>query len=284
MQIGLSTYSLAGALADGRVGLLDLPGWAASHQAGHLEVAEAGLGVDLSADHGAAEGLRERAEASGIALVNYVVGADFLGADAAAEIARVKTHLDTAHRMGISRFRHDVVPWAWRPASYIEYRDALEKVVPASRELADYAATLGITTSVENHGMAFNVSERLLQLVHAVDRDNFKITLDIGNFLCVDEVPESAVAKLIPYASVVHLKDFYRRKRNPGDGWLQTLAGDHIQGSVFGLGDMDLPRVLRLIKDFGFSGPCSVEYEGREDCLTAAPESLRNAAALWEGC
>ncbi|MBB6406894.1 sugar phosphate isomerase/epimerase [Arthrobacter sp. AZCC_0090] len=284
MQIGLSTYSLAGALANGRVGLLDLPGWAATHGASHLEVAEAGLGVDLSSDQAAAEGLRERAGESGIALVNYVVGADFLGNDAAEEIERVKTHLDTAHRLGISRFRHDVVPWAWRPASYTEYRNALERVVPASRELADYAAGLGITTSVENHGMAFNVSERLLQLVHAVDRENFKITLDIGNFLCVDELPESAVAKLLPYAAVVHLKDFYSRKRSPGEGWLRTLAGDYIQGSVLGLGDMDLPRILRLIKDFGFSGPCSVEYEGREESLTAVPESLRNAAALWEGC
>lgn len=284
MQIGLSTYSLAGALADGRMGVLDIPAWAASHNAGHLELADAGLGADLTSQSATVQSLKERAAARDIALENYVVGADFLQPDTAEEISRVKTHLDVAHELGIRRFRHDVVPWAWQATTYPDYQEALGRVIPACRELADYAAGLGITTSVENHGMTFNNSERLLQLVHAVDRPNFRITLDIGNFLCVDEIPESAVARLLPYASVVHLKDFYDRRRNPGQGWLQTLAGNYIQGSVFGLGDMDLTRILRVIKDYGFTGPCSIEYEGREDCLTAVPSSLHNASALWESC
>lgn len=282
MQIGLSTYGLAGALADGRLGLTDLPGWAADHKAAHLEVADAGLGVDLAAEPDAVAELRERAAEHAVSVENYVVGADFLGPDVAAEVERVQRQVDVAAALGASRFRHDVVPWGWRPGTYAEYREALGAVVPACREVAAYAQDLGITTSVENHGMAFNRSERLLQLVDAVDRPNFRITLDIGNFLCLDEAPEVGVAALLPYASVVHLKDFYIRRRNPG-GWLATPAGSFIQGAVLGLGDMDIPRIVGILRDHGFEGPCTVEYEGREDCMTAVPTSLHNAIAIAEG-
>jgi hypothetical protein len=168
--------------------------------------------------------IRDHAGATGVPLSNYAVGADFRGDDLAGEIARVKQHLDTAHALGIRFFRHDVVAWAWREESQEEFEGIFDRLVQASRELADYAAPLGITTSIENHGFCMNVSERVRRLIVAVDRPNFRTTLDIGNFLCVDEDPVSAVPLNLPYASVVHLKDFYHRDFLPGDGWLTTLA------------------------------------------------------------
>ncbi|XAS67397.1 sugar phosphate isomerase/epimerase family protein [Micrococcaceae bacterium Sec5.7] len=283
MKIGLSSYSLAGALADGRLGVADLVDWAADAGAGHLELADAGLGADLSESPALRTAVTERAAERGMELGNYVVGADFSGPDAPAEVARIRKHLDAAAELGITRFRHDVVPWGWQPADHREFREACDAVVPACRELADYAADLGITTSVENHGMAFNLSERLLALVHAVDRENFRITLDIGNFLCLDEAPEAAIPRLLPYASIVHLKDFYIRRSAPGAGWLKTAAGNYIQGSVFGLGDLDMERIAGIIRDSGYDGPLSIEYEGREDCLTAVPDCLENAGRLLQG-
>lgn len=282
MKFGLSSYSLAGALADGR---LDIPGvvdWAAENGSNSLELADAGLGADLSREPELRAELKDRAAGRGVQLTNYVVGADFSAPDRDAEVARIKQHVDAAHDLGIQRLRHDVVPWGWKPASHAEYLDAFEAVVPACQDVADYASGLGITTSIENHGMAFNLSERLLQLVHAVDRENFKITLDVGNFLCLDEVPEAAIARLLPHASIVHLKDFYRRTKNPGEGWLKTEAGNYIQGAVLGLGDMDIARIFRIFRDGGYEGQFSIEYEGREDCLTAVPAALANASRLWE--
>ena len=77
-----------------------------------------------------------------------------------------------------------------------------------------------MTTTIENHGFSVQASDRVQRVLHAVDRPNFKTTLDIGNFMCVDENPIIGVMKNIPYASLVHFKDFYFRPYDeyPGKG------------------------------------------------------------------
>ena len=51
-------------------------------------------------------------------------------------------------------------------------------------------------------------------LIDALDRPKIKMTLDVGNFLCVDEISEAAVRKCIQYADIIHLKDFYIREKS----------------------------------------------------------------------
>ncbi|MGB3328378.1 MAG: TIM barrel protein, partial [Thermomicrobiales bacterium] len=131
------------------------------------------------------------------------------------------------------------------------------------------------------HGFCFNNSERVRRMVHAVDRPNFRTTLDIGNFLCVDELPESAVPQTLPYASVVHLKDFFVRDFVPGDGWLKTPAGNAIQGSIVGFGDLPMTRLLTAVKASGFDGPIAIEYEGQAPDLLAIETGLANALRIW---
>ncbi|GAA1048623.1 sugar phosphate isomerase/epimerase family protein [Arthrobacter russicus] len=278
MKIGFSSYSFAGAMTDGRLDLAGVVDWAAQHGASHLEIAEAGLPEPLTVE--SARALRAAAEAAGLPIINYVVAADFRGTEPAAEVDRIRGQLDIAQALGAQFFRHDVVEWAWREASQAELESVLATIVPACQQIADYAAGLGITTSVENHGFFMNHSERIARLLHLVDRDNFKTTLDVGNFLCVDDSPYAAVAKLAPNASVVHLKDFFIRENFPGEGWLETVAGNFLQGSVLGFGDLDLARILWTAKEAGFDGFLSIEYEGAQDCLVACELALANARRL----
>jgi sugar phosphate isomerase/epimerase len=242
---------------------------------------DANIATDLVNQPALIAAIRDHAKARGVPLSNYSVAADFRAADLPAELARVKQHIDTAHALGISYFRHDVVAWAWRESSQAEFESIFGTLVEASRELADYAAPLGITTSVENHGFCMNGSERVRRLITHVDRPNFRTTLDIGNFLCVDEVPESAVPLNLPYASVVHLKDFYHRDFVPGSGWLTTLAGNAIQGSIVGFGDLPMKRLLAAIKASGFDGPIAIEYEGQVPDLQANETALANTLRIW---
>ncbi len=91
--------------------------------------------------------------------------------------------------------RHDV---AFRPkneCSIARFESDLELLVHACRTIADYAAQYGITTSVENHGFFVQASDRVQRLIEAVGRANYKTTMDIGNFMCVDEDPVAAVKK-----------------------------------------------------------------------------------------
>lgn len=278
MKIGFSSYSFAGAMADGRLDLAGVLDWVAQHGASHLEISEAGLTEPLTVD--SAREIRAKAESLGLPIINYVVAADFRGQDLEAEVARLRGQLDIAQALGAQFFRHDVVEWAWREASQAELESVLAEIVPACQQVADYAAGLGITTSVENHGFFMNHSERIARLLFLVDRENFKTTLDVGNFLCVDDSPYAAVAKLAPQASVVHLKDFFIRENFPGDGWLETIAGNYLQGSVLGFGDLDLARILWTVREEGFDGPLSIEYEGAQDCLSACESALANARRL----
>jgi sugar phosphate isomerase/epimerase len=180
--------------------------------------------------------------------------------------------------------RHDV---AFRPAqegTVAQFEADLPVLVKACQRIADYAASHGITTSVENHGYYVQSSERVRRLVHETARENFKTTLDIGNFLCVDEDPVSAVKNNIPYASMVHAKDFYRRPsyRNPGEGWFQTAHGNYLRGAIVGHGDIDMPEVFRVLKQSGYDGYISVEFEGMENCKTASRIAMDNVRRFWE--
>lgn len=133
-----------------------------------------------------------------------------------------------------------------------------------------------------NHGQYIQASDRIIRLITEVNRPNFRTTLDVGNFWCVDEDPLTAVQKIIPYASMVHLKDFYYRRAylDPGEGWFQTASGNHLRGSILGQGDLDLRHILRCIQHAGYEGNVSIEFEGMEDCKLGSRIGMDNAKRL----
>src|SRR5699024_5202262 len=150
-----------------------------------------------------ADRVREKAEEVGIELSNYCMPAIVVQdteEELHAEIERIKEHVDVVNRMGIKHIRHDVTAFTLPPEKRtIQYfEESLPKIVQGTRAVADYAAQYGITTSVENHGMAVQHSDRVQRVIQAVNRDNFKTTLDTGNFLCVDEDPVVGVKKNLP--------------------------------------------------------------------------------------
>lgn len=282
MKVGVSSYSFSRSFAAGTLDILGAIDWIAGSAASHLEISLAGLGQGLIDQPELVAAIKQRAAEKNVPLENYVVGANFRDADLDGQIATLKQHIDIAHELGITNFRHDVVEWGWRAADQAEFEEAFATVLPATQEIADYAAPLGITTSIENHGFAFNNSERINRLVHAVNRPNFGLTVDIGNFLCVDELPESAVGKTLANATVLHLKDFYVRTEVPGGNWLKTVAGNYIRGSIVGFGDLPMRRILSLVKNAGFDGPISIEFEGLEEPSLAVETGLANALRIWE--
>lgn len=282
MRLGVSSYSFARSLTSGSMTITDVIDLVADTDADHLELAAGGFGDDLPNDPGLVDTIRQHAEDRGVELANLVIGADLSGPDVEEQATRIRAFLDVAHRLGITRLRHDVVPWAWRDADQAEFEQVLERIVPVCRDLADHAAGLGITTMVENHGFAVNDPERVLRLVHAVDHPAFRTLLDVGNFLCVDADPVLAVERTLPVAAVVHLKDFLVRQTPPdADGWLTTLGGRAILGTVVGHGDLPMDRIVERIVRSGFDGPLSIEFEGLEDDRDAVARGIANARRLW---
>lgn len=286
MKVGLSTYSLQQALDKKELTVPDAVRWIADNGGEHVEIVP--MGFSLLEDPGLIEEIRKAAKEAGIEISNYAVSANFIAqADGEAlenEIRTVMAHVDAAKALGVKKMRHDVAFLPPGEGSVDRFEADLPVLVDACRRIADYAAGFGITTSLENHGYYVQSSERVRRLVHATGRSNFKTTLDIGNFLCVDEDPVGAVKDNIPYASMVHIKDFYKRPsyRNPGDGWFPTSHGNHLRGAIVGHGDIDMPEIFRVLKQSGYDGDLSVEFEGLEDCRTASRIGMANVRRFWE--
>jgi sugar phosphate isomerase/epimerase len=284
MRVGMSTYCFSPLLTSKETGILDVLQWAKDHGADHVEIVP--VGYQLLDNGELVDAIRDKSKSIGLELSNYSIPGDFLKdtPDGLAESIRtMKSQVDIAARLGVKRIRHDVVEWGYRNPSVLQFEADMPKLVEACREVADYAAQFGITTSIENHGFYITMSERVLRLVETVDRPNFRLTLDIGNFVCVDEDPLSAVKRCLPYASIIHFKDFYIRpsSRNPGEGWLQTQAGKFIRGAIFGHGDVEVRDIVHTIKQAGYDDDIVLEFEGFEDSYLGTKRSLDNINRIW---
>ena len=284
MKIGLSSYSLSRAIGSGNMGILEAIGWIANEGGEHIEIVPGAF--DIHAEK-MPERIAARAKEEGIDVSSYTIGANFLQPDAKArakEVARVKSEVDIAARLGVRFMRYDA---GWRPipeATVENFEKDLPFVADGCREVADYAAQYGITCSVENHGYHFQGAERVTRLVNLVNRPNYRTTMDVGNFVCADDDPVSAVRTNIRIASFIHFKDFFRRTAgNPpvGEGWSRTKGGNFIRGTIVGHGSVELRPIVKIIKESGYDGYVSVEFEGREECIWGCHVSLANTKLLF---
>lgn len=281
MKFGVSTYSYYQALASGEMNVLDVIAAIADIGGEHVEIVP--LGFELT--ESLIEDIRRKAEEKGIAISNYLIGANFADKseeEYEQEIERVQREVDIAAKLGVRLMRHDVA--SSPDLSIRHFQEQLPKLADACRRIADYAAAKGITTTVENHGYFLQASDRVQALIEAADRQNFRTTLDVGNFLCVDEDPASGVSNNIGYAAMVHVKDFYVRHpdKSLGEGWFRSSHGNYLRGAIVGHGDIDMRRVLGIVKQSGYDGYISIEFEGLEPCRFAVQQGLSQLKTIWE--
>jgi sugar phosphate isomerase/epimerase len=221
--------------------------------------------------------LRAACDKAGLVISSYTVSADFLnvpGGDSRAEAERLKEAVDIARILGAPALRHDA---AWgigekSPPGIRTYQDIIRHIAPAVRELTEYAARQGIRTMTENHGYLMQDSRRMEALVLAVDHPNYGLLVDVGNFLCADEPSLAALPVVMPYAFHVHIKDFLRKSgagERPDNSWFPSRGGDWLRGTIPGHGVVPAAQCLSFIKNSGYNGNLSLEFEGLEEPLEA---------------
>lgn len=281
MKIGLSIYSLSRAIKAGELDILSAIEWVKTNGGEHAEIAQSLLDMpDMPAK------IVKKAKDVGLDLSSYTVGANFIQPDDAklkAEIERVKKEVDIGGALGVKRMRHDAASRPIPECGIAQYEKDVPRVADACREVADYAKKYGITTSVENHGFFMQKSDRVQKLIQLVGRDNFRTTVDVGNFMCADENSVAAVKNNLPYASHIHFKDFYFRPfyADPGEGFFKTLSGNYLRGAIVGQGDVDTRAIVKLVKDSGYDGYLSIEFEGMEECRTGSKIGMANLKRMW---
>ncbi|MBQ2826937.1 MAG: sugar phosphate isomerase/epimerase [Clostridia bacterium] len=226
----------------------------------------------------AANALRLEAEKHGICISGYSVGGDLMaegGRDVSAEAERIMRKIDVAEALGAPLLRHDAT---FRfPPKGLSFEDVVGGMADVAREITVYAEKKGIRTATENHGTFCQASDRMLSLINAVDHKNYGMQVDIGNFLCVDEDPLTAVTACAPYAFNLHLKDFrYRRKNDPptNGGWFSNLNGNYLCGTVLCHGIVPVRQCFEAAASCGYDGYITLEFEGPEDVMSAVKEGL----------
>lgn len=228
-----------------------------------------------------AKKLRAEADRVGLAISNYAVGADFLNGsdgDLEAEVERLKGQVDIAAILGCPTMRHDVTGGIAN-RTYQGYDNVVERLAKGCRAVAEYAAQKGIRTMTENHGFFSQDSLRVEKLINTVASDNFGQLVDMGNFLCADDDPVTAVGRCAPYAFYVHAKDFIVKSGqgvDPGQGFFLSRGGNFLRGTIVGHGDVPVVQCLRALKGAGYDGYIAIEFEGMEDCVKGVAIGLEN--------
>jgi sugar phosphate isomerase/epimerase len=274
MKIGVSSYSYSRLVRSGQMQQIEVIAKAKEMGFDVIEFSTIAVPEGKTLAGFAAE-LKAEADKVGIEIANYTIGADFLkgsGGDLQAEIARVKAEVDIAEILGVPGMRHDAT--GGFPADHVgpkSFAAAIPRLAEGCRAVTEYAATKGIKTMVENHGHFCQDSLRVEALVTAVDHPNFGVLVDMGNFICVDDDPPTAVGRLLPYAFHCHAKDFHLKPGTdvfPGQGWALTRGGNYRRGAIIGHGNVPVLQCIRIMKKGGFDGVLSIEFEGMEDVLT----------------
>ncbi|NNC70711.1 MAG: sugar phosphate isomerase/epimerase [Flavobacteriaceae bacterium] len=124
------------------------------------------------------------------------------------------------------------------------------------RKLSQYAATKNINVLVENHGWLSSDAPKLAQVMKAVNMNNCGTLPDFGNWCvkrsdgedwgeCLEEYHDiyEGMKLLMPYAKAVSAKsyDFDAAGNQP---------------------ELDYQKMLKIVKDAGYTGFIGVEYEG----------------------
>ncbi len=219
--------------------------------------------------------LKRKAIEAGLDLMGFSTHQGFVSPDAAKRqenVDRTKRQIDLASALGIPTMRINTGRWGTSesfdalmanrgiepPLEGHTDEEAFEWVIDAIGSCIGHAAERGVVLGLENHWGLGRTPEGVLRIVRAIDSPWLQVTLDTGNFL---EDPYDKLAMLAPYAVLVQAKTYY------GGGTWYTL-------------DLDYDRIANIMRDAGFRGYVSLEFEGKEDPGAAIPKSLallRNA-------
>lgn len=282
MKISVSTYSFQQLINSGQLSQLECIETAKELGFDAIEIMDL-FPHDGSTRREYAEKIAAECRRLDFPIANYTVGADFINGSEGClktEITRLQEQIDIAEVLGAKSVRHDATSgFMTETRKYRGFDDALPVLIEGCRRVTEYAVQKGIKTMVENHGFFCQDSERVEKLVNGVANENFGLLADMGNFLCVDEEPQKALGRIVPYAFYVHAKDFHVKsgmQPDPGEGFFMSRGGSHLRGAIIGHGDVPVLQCLTILKNAGYDGYVGIEFEGLEEPLKAIKIGLDN--------
>jgi len=246
MPLGISSWSLHRDLGAGRLSILDFP----------YKVKALGFeDVEVIVGHldGNAQVLRERCSDAGIAWNCVSAENNFALLDEQGrkeQVEQVKRAVYLASAVGARIVRAFFGHVTGEPPVGLKYL-TLECI----KEVARYAKGKGITIAMQNHGNYCNTAEEIVEMIETVRSKNLGACPDTGSF--PGDV-YSELERLAPLAVHMHAKTYAFNEK-----------GDETR--------LNYRRIFRILKDAGFEGTYSLEYEGEGE----EPGGIEKSLALF---
>jgi len=194
---------------------------------------------------------------------------DFVSPDAGmreGNIAHTLHCIDLAHRLGAPCIRLNSGRWKTLesfdelmehggrepPIAGYSDEDAFGWVIESIERCLPYAEKRGVVLGLENHWGLTHSAQGVNHIVETVNSDWLKVVMDCGNFV---QEPYASLEQVAPHTVMVHAKTYF------GGGEWYTL-------------DLDYVRIAGILRAVDFTGYVSIEYEGKEDPLTAVPRTI----------
>lgn len=231
-------------------------------------------------DNSYLQSLKRQAFINGLDLCGLSAHQGFVTPDKAERQANVKrtiSSIELAYKLGVPTVRVNTGRWGTSksfdalmanrgiepPRSGYTDEDAFPWVIQCFEQCLPVAAQCGVVMGLENHWGLGRTTEGVIRIINALDSPWLRATLDTGNFL---ENQYAQYERMAPSTAFVQAKTYL------GGGKWYTLEIDH-------------QRVAAILKRHAYHGYVSLEFEGKETAVTAAPKSLamlRSAFSIKE--
>jgi len=224
----------------------------------------------LTAEHRTyLQGLKRHAFRNGVDLVCLSIHQNFVQQDPAERQRQVEhTHkcLEIAYELGVPCIRLNSGRWnTIKDFDDLMKARGIEPILPGCTEDDGFkwcieciekcipkAEQCGVVMALENHWGLSRTPAGQLRLINAVPSPWLGALMDTGNFM---ENPYDKLQQIAPKTVYVQAKTYY------GGGEWYTL-------------DLDYKRIAKILSQAGYSGYCSLEFEGKQNPDVAVPKSI----------
>ncbi len=135
-------------------------------------------------------------------------------------------------------------------------------------KLGAYAKERGINVIVENHGGFSSDGSWLSSVMEFVNMDNVGTLPDFGNF-CIERSPDGCANEYDRYKGIAELMPFAKGVSAKSHEFDEN--GNEVRS--------DFDRIMKIVKDAGYTGYVGIEYEGSD---LSEDEGIKATKALLE--
>lgn len=202
---------------------------------------------------------RRHADKFGVRVSALLLATDFSADAADAHVEWAAQMVQAAAALDVPVVRID----PWTANRDLPQQTIIDNFIARAGKLLHRTAGTGVDLGMENHGQIFNDPQVLVRILSALPGDRFGLTLDTGNLYwwghTVDEVYQ-LIERYAPRAKHTHIKNIHyppelsRRRREVGFEYKKYC-------SPLAEGNLDLKRIVHLLRQNGYSRPLCVEDE-----------------------